>query len=61
MRRAPRHPCPPPAQRAALYPDAPVLAVLTWDDGTRMAVYGHTVYGRNPAAEDGAVERRGAG
>lgn len=46
---------PPPAQRAALYPDAPVLAVLTWDDGTRMAVYGRTLYGRNPAGEPGAV------
>ncbi|WP_164861827.1 FHA domain-containing protein, partial [Microbacterium sp. CPCC 204701] len=46
---------PPPAQRAALYPDAPVLAVLTWDDGTRMAVYGRTLYGRNPAGEAGAV------
>ena len=46
---------PPPAQRAALYEDAPVLAVLTWDDGTRMAVYGRTLYGRNPAMEPGAV------
>lgn len=46
---------PPPAERAALYPDAPVLAVLTWDDGTRMAVYGRTLYGRNPAPEPGAV------
>lgn len=46
---------PPPAQRAALYPDAPVLAQLTWDDGTPMAVYGRTRYGRNPAAADGAV------
>ncbi|MFC0198725.1 FHA domain-containing protein, partial [Microbacterium arthrosphaerae] len=46
---------PPPAQRAALYAEAPVLAVLTWDDGTRMAVYGRTLYGRNPAAETGAV------
>ncbi|MGK3952151.1 RDD family protein [Microbacterium sp. I2] len=46
---------PPPAQRAALYEDAPVLTVLTWDDGTRMAVYGRTLYGRNPAMEPGAV------
>ena len=45
----------PPAQRAALYPEAPVIAVLTWDDGTRMAVYGRTLYGRNPAGEEGAV------
>jgi uncharacterized RDD family membrane protein YckC len=46
---------PPPAQRAALYEDAPVVTVLTWDDGTRMAVYGRTLYGRNPAMEPGAV------
>jgi uncharacterized RDD family membrane protein YckC len=46
---------PPPGQRAALYDEAPVLAVLTWDDGTRMAVYGRTLYGRNPASEQGAV------
>ena len=46
---------PPPAQRAALFDDAPVLAVLTWDDGTRMAVYGRTRYGRNPAVEPGIV------
>jgi len=46
---------PPPAQRAALYDEAPVIAVLTWDDGSRMAVYGRTLYGRNPANEDGAV------
>ncbi|WP_203581047.1 RDD family protein [Microbacterium hibisci] len=46
---------PPPAQRAALYDDAPVIAVLTWDDGSRMAVYGRTLYGRNPATEAGAV------
>lgn len=30
-------------------------AVLTWDDGTRVAVYGATVFGRNPAAEDGVT------
>ncbi|MFC8682232.1 RDD family protein [Microbacterium ureisolvens] len=46
---------PPPAQRAALYDEAPVIAVLTWDDGSRMAVYGRTLYGRNPASEAGAV------
>ncbi|WP_214467960.1 RDD family protein [Microbacterium flavescens] len=46
---------PPPAQRAALFDDAPVVAVLTWDDGTRMAVYGRTRYGRNPAVEPGIV------
>lgn len=34
---------------------APVIAVLSWDDGTRMAVYGRTVYGRNPIVEQGIV------
>ncbi|NYE18686.1 RDD family protein [Microbacterium immunditiarum] len=43
------------AGRAALDPDARAIAVLTWDDGGRMAVYGRTLYGRNPAAEEGAV------
>ncbi|QKJ18193.1 RDD family protein [Microbacterium hominis] len=42
-------------ERAALHPDSPTLAVLTWDDGTRMAVYGRTLYGRNPAGEEGAT------
>ncbi|MDY0907943.1 RDD family protein [Microbacterium sp. CFBP9034] len=46
---------PPPAQRAALFADPPVLAVLTWDDGSAMAVYGRTLYGRNPAVEPGTV------
>ena len=46
---------PPPAQRAALYDEAPVIAVLMWDDGVRMAVYGRTLYGRNPAGEPGVV------
>lgn len=46
---------PPPAQRAPLYDGAPVISVLTWDDGSRMAVYGRTLYGRNPAGEAGAV------
>jgi len=41
--------------RPALDPDARAIAVLTWDDGGRMAVYGRTLYGRNPAAEPGAV------
>lgn len=50
------HPAaPPPAHRAALYPEAPVVVVLTWDDGARMAVYGRTRYGRNPAPASGAV------
>jgi hypothetical protein len=34
---------------------APVIAVLTWDDGTCMAVYGRTVYGRDPVNDGGAV------
>ncbi|TQJ30566.1 RDD family protein [Microbacterium sp. SLBN-146] len=31
------------------------LTVLSWDDGTRTAVYTRTLFGRNPAREDGAV------
>ena len=46
---------PRPAERAALYDDSPVIAVLTWDDGVRMAVYGRTLYGRNPSSEPGVV------
>jgi uncharacterized RDD family membrane protein YckC len=45
---------PPPAPPAPMFDD-PVLAVLTWDDGVRMAVYGRTRYGRNPAVEPGIV------
>lgn len=30
------------------------IATLTWDDGQRFAVYGRSLFGRNPAAEDGA-------
>ena len=29
--------------------------VFTWDDGTRVSVSGRTIFGRNPAAEDGVV------
>lgn len=29
--------------------------VFTWDDGTRVAVSRRTIFGRNPAPEDGAV------
>ncbi|MFS0912106.1 RDD family protein [Microbacterium sp. 179-I 3D2 NHS] len=29
--------------------------VFTWDDGTRVSVSRRTIFGRNPAAEDGAV------
>ncbi|SDG43082.1 FHA domain-containing protein [Microbacterium pygmaeum] len=32
-----------------------VAAVLTWDDGTRIAVYVRTVFGRDPATEPGTV------
>lgn len=32
-----------------------VIAELTWDDGTRMAVYGRTVCGRNPEREGGVA------
>lgn len=31
------------------------FAVLVWDDGIRQAVYRRTLFGRNPAAEDGAL------
>ncbi|GAA3030979.1 RDD family protein [Microbacterium dextranolyticum] len=30
-------------------------ARLVWDDGTRQAVYGRTLFGRNPAPETGAM------
>ncbi len=30
-------------------------ASLTWDDGTRVGVYGRTLFGRNPAGEPGAT------
>lgn len=40
---------------AASVPASPLLAVLTWDDGTSTAVYGRTLYGRNPAAEADTV------
>lgn len=29
--------------------------VFTWDDGTRVSVSKRTIFGRNPAAEDGAI------
>lgn len=31
------------------------FAVLVWDDGIRQAVYRRTLFGRNPAVEDGAL------
>ncbi|GAA1978528.1 RDD family protein [Microbacterium pumilum] len=34
-----------------------VITVLTWDDGTRMAVYERTVCGRNPEREGGVAVR----
>ncbi|MBN9195286.1 MAG: FHA domain-containing protein, partial [Microbacterium sp.] len=33
----------------------PPVAVLVWDNGTRVAVYGRTLFGRNPAREDDAT------
>jgi len=41
-----------PAHRAD---EAAAVTVLTWDDGTRIAVYGRTLFGRNPATEEGAA------
>lgn len=32
-----------------------VVVALTWDTGERVAVYGTTLFGRNPAAEPGAA------
>ncbi|KRB37138.1 FHA domain-containing protein [Microbacterium sp. Root180] len=43
----------PPAAPVSLGAGARVLAVLTWDDGSRIAVYGPALCGRNPAAEWG--------
>lgn len=37
----------PPRRRA--------VAAFTWDTGERVAVYGTTLFGRNPSAEDGAA------
>ena len=36
-------------------PRARAVVALTWDDGTRTAVYGRTLFGRNPAREEGAT------
>jgi hypothetical protein len=36
-------------------PVARAIASLAWDDGTTIAVFGRTLFGRNPAQEDGAV------
>ncbi|WP_292848451.1 RDD family protein [Microbacterium sp.] len=33
----------------------PPVAVLVWDNGTRVAVYGRTLFGRNPAREHDAT------
>ncbi|MEZ3161448.1 RDD family protein [Microbacterium sp. BWT-B31] len=43
------------AGRPASVRESAALAVLTWDDGTRAAVYGRTLFGRNPAAEGDAT------
>ena len=43
------------AQPAPAHAGHPVLAVLTWDDGSRLAVYGPTVFGRNPVRDQGVV------
>ncbi|WP_308492633.1 RDD family protein [Microbacterium terrisoli] len=42
-----------PVTAAVVQPSATVM--LVWDNGTRIAVYGRTVFGRNPAREDGAT------
>lgn len=42
-----------PVTAAAVQPSATVM--LVWDNGTRIAVYGRTLFGRNPAREDGAT------
>lgn len=44
-----------PETQVSFVAGAPVIAVLTWDDATSMAVYGRTVYGRNPIVEPGIV------
>lgn len=55
-----------PAVRERVEPDASDIEdtrisipghrlVFTWDDGTRVAVSRRTIFGRNPAREDGAV------
>jgi uncharacterized RDD family membrane protein YckC len=36
-------------------PVARAIASLAWDDGTTIAVFGRTLFGRNPAQEDGAT------
>lgn len=44
-----------PLDQTRLSTDERPLARLVWDDGTRQALYGRTVFGRNPAAETGAM------
>ena len=57
--RTPASPAARPAGGAVLAPapadPAPALALLTWDDGARQAVYARTLFGRNPAGEQGAL------
>lgn len=47
----------PPADDAtvAAPPRRRAVAAFTWDTGERVAVYGTTLFGRNPSAEDGAA------
>ncbi|WP_082561730.1 RDD family protein [Microbacterium sp. Root61] len=64
---APAAPVVPPAPAAAVADEedldatragasvARAIVSLTWDDGTRVAVYGRTLFGRNPSNEPGAV------
>lgn len=40
---------------ASVAPSATTRLALVWDDGTRTAIYGRTVFGRNPIAEAGTT------
>ena len=52
-------PAPPRTDEVDLTRAAPprpgALIALIWDDGTRIAVHGRTLFGRNPEREDGAA------
>lgn len=50
---APSVELPPALDETRLSPSRPVVR-LAWDHGDRQAVYGRTLFGRNPAAEPGA-------
>jgi len=43
------------ASVASVASSAPTRLALVWDDGTRTAIYGPTVFGRNPVAEAGTT------